>query len=81
MFAGRELIGECTPNQIDSPDDLAKSLKNMDGWELRPRALTLTIWARLLIADLFVHGIGGAKYDRISDTMRRVCAHNATLLL
>ncbi len=36
-------------------------------WRLRPRALTLTIWARLLLADLFIHGIGGAKYDRISD--------------
>lgn len=38
-----------------------------NGWRLRPRALTLTIWARLFLADLFIHGIGGAKYDRISD--------------
>jgi len=40
-------------------------------WMLRPRALTLTIWARLLLADLFIHGIGGAKYDRISDSVIR----------
>lgn len=38
-----------------------------EGWRLRPRVLTLTLWARLLLADLFVHGIGGAKYDRITD--------------
>ena len=38
-------------------------------WRLRPRALTLTIWARLFLADLFIHGIGGAKYDRISDAI------------
>ena len=36
-------------------------------WRLRPRALSLTLWARLLLGDLFVHGIGGAKYDRIAD--------------
>jgi hypothetical protein len=41
----------------------------LNGWQLRPRALALTIWARLLLADLFIHGIGGAKYDRISDAI------------
>ena len=41
----------------------------LHGWCFRPRALALTIWARLLLADLFVHGIGGAKYDRISDAI------------
>lgn len=39
----------------------------INGWQFRPRALTLTLWARLLLADLFIHGIGGAKYDRITD--------------
>lgn len=36
-------------------------------WELRPRALTLTLFVRLLICDLFVHGLGGARYDRVTD--------------
>lgn len=40
---------------------------DLDGWSLRPRALALTLWARLLLADFFVHGIGGAAYDRITD--------------
>ncbi|GAG44924.1 unnamed protein product [marine sediment metagenome] len=31
--------------------------------------MALTLWARLLLADLFIHGIGGAKYDRISDAI------------
>jgi len=39
------------------------------GWMLRPRALTLTLWARLFLADIFIHGIGGAKYDRITDLL------------
>jgi hypothetical protein len=34
---------------------------------LSPRALTLTIFMRLFIADQFVHGIGGAQYDQVSD--------------
>ena len=40
-------------------------------YQLRPRALTFTIWARLFLSDLFVHGIGGAKYDRIADLIIR----------
>ncbi len=38
---------------------------------LRPRALTLTLFARTFQADLFIHGIGGALYDRITDEIWR----------
>jgi hypothetical protein len=34
---------------------------------LAPKALTLTMFNRLLVADLFVHGVGGAKYERVTD--------------
>jgi hypothetical protein len=37
------------------------------GIRFRTRALTTTIFARLCLADLFVHGIGGAKYDQMTD--------------
>ncbi|MDR3633299.1 MAG: hypothetical protein P4L84_05635 [Isosphaeraceae bacterium] len=37
------------------------------GIRLRTRALTTTMFARLLLSDLFVHGIGGAKYDELGD--------------
>lgn len=33
----------------------------------RSRALTTTLFARLFLADTFVHGIGGAKYDEMTD--------------
>jgi hypothetical protein len=36
---------------------------------LRPRALVTTFIARLLVADVFVHGIGGAAYDRLTDDL------------
>ncbi len=34
---------------------------------LRPRALTLTLFVRSFISDLFIHGIGGAMYDEMTD--------------
>ena len=39
------------------------------GVRLRTRALTTTLFARLFLADLFVHGIGGAKYDELTDRL------------
>lgn len=41
------------------------------GWKVRSRALTTTMVARLLLADLFIHGIGGAKYDELTDAIMR----------
>ena len=38
---------------------------------LSPRALTLTTFIRLFIADNFVHGIGGGRYDQVSDQIIR----------
>lgn len=40
-------------------------------WKLRPRALVTTLYARLLLADWFVHGIGGARYDEVTDEILR----------
>jgi len=41
------------------------------GASVRPRALLTTLWARLALGDLFIHGIGGAKYDRATDRLIR----------
>jgi hypothetical protein len=41
------------------------------GISLYTRALTTTMFIRLCIADLFVHGIGGAKYDEVTDNIIR----------
>lgn len=50
-------------------NELVSPLGDVGRWRLRPRALVLTLWARLFLADLFIHGIGGAKYDRICDRL------------
>jgi len=36
-----------------------------------PRALTLTMFVRLMLADQFVHGIGGGRYDQVTDDVIR----------
>jgi hypothetical protein len=41
------------------------------GIKIRPRALITTIYARLVLSDLFIHGIGGAKYDELTDSVIR----------
>ncbi len=38
---------------------------------LAPKALALTLYARVFVADLFVHGTGGARYDRVTDGVMR----------
>jgi hypothetical protein len=39
------------------------------GVKIRSRALITTLWARLVLGDLFLHGIGGAKYDQVTDLL------------
>lgn len=52
------------------------------GFRLRPRALTTTLFARVCLADLFVHGIGGAKYDWMTDRLcERLFGMNAPQFL
>jgi hypothetical protein len=41
------------------------------GFKARSRALTTTLYARLFLADLFIHGIGGGKYDELTDELMR----------
>ena len=55
---------------IDSTEvlDQLKSL-SAEGIAIRPRALMTTMYSRMVLSDLFVHGIGGAKYDQLTDAI------------
>ncbi|MBF0170468.1 MAG: hypothetical protein HQK87_05175, partial [Nitrospinae bacterium] len=37
------------------------------GLAIRPKAIPLSIYLRLFVSDFFIHGVGGAKYDTITD--------------
>ncbi len=54
---------------IRFPKLAAEKLSSMitPEFKLRPRALLTTMYARLVLSDLFMHGIGGAKYDQLGD--------------
>ena len=56
--AGERTIGRQMPATLKSA-----------GWKVRPRALALTLFVRLCLADGFIHGIGGGKYDEVTDTI------------
>jgi hypothetical protein len=68
LSAGETPIGRLL-QQSASAEELGLELE--PGWKLRPRALLTTLFARLCLADLFIHGIGGAKYDEITDQIIR----------
>jgi len=51
-------------------DDAARQLAEfcrINNVRIAPRALTLTCFMRLCVCDLFVHGIGGGRYDQVLD--------------
>jgi len=48
-----------------------KTLLKERGLKIRPKALLLTLYNRLFISDLFIHGLGGAKYDLVTDEIIR----------
>jgi hypothetical protein len=68
--AGRDDIFTFDPARDgwDAAGELSGWLKRND-LRLAPRALTLTMLLRLVVADQFVHGIGGARYDQVTDAL------------
>lgn len=55
--------GPMGPLPADPADPAFSALR------LRPRALTLTAFLRVLLCDLFLHGVSGARYDRVTDAV------------
>lgn len=53
----------------DSDEKILTTFSELEeaGTFLRPRALLTTMALRLLVADWFIHGIGGGKYDQLND--------------
>jgi hypothetical protein len=46
--------------------ELRSALQRL-GYRLRPKAVSLTLFVRLFLADWFVHGVGGASYEPVTD--------------
>ncbi|MFO0970309.1 MAG: hypothetical protein U0793_32570 [Gemmataceae bacterium] len=61
--------------KADTPADVRRSWLELEprGFKVRPRALSLTLFTRLCLADVFFHGLGGGKYDEVTDGIYRRC--------
>jgi hypothetical protein len=64
------------PLAWSADEDMARCVAQLDEWHargvrLRPRAVVTTMFARLVLSDIFIHGIGGAKYDQLTDAIVR----------
>ena len=67
--AGQELRLPLTADG-DATDAVGRLMAwSRQGVRIRSRALITTLWARLALCDLFLHGIGGAKYDQVTDRL------------
>jgi len=78
-----------TAEDVADPAAALRRLRD-DGFKVRPRALAMTMFFRLFCCDLFIHGMGGARYEPVNDAIIREffaadppawAAASATLLL
>ena len=62
---------DARPPQVDQR--LVEQIQQLErrGIQLRPRALATTLFLRWIPGDLFVHGIGGAHYDGVTEEWAR----------
>ena len=60
-------LGRVDPAALENGGQAADAVRRAGKGLIRPRALALTLFGRLIYGDLFIHGIGGAKYDRVTD--------------
>ncbi len=50
------------------PAEIASRLE-AEGLRIVPKAATLTMFQRLFVADLFIHGVGGSRYEAVTDAV------------
>jgi hypothetical protein len=86
-FSAKEFVFDTSADGYEAGERLGAFLRGRN-LRIAPRALTLTMFFRLLLADQFVHGIGGGRYDQVTDRMiesfwgieaPRFCVTTATL--
>ena len=64
-----KVVGEFSPVQLADAADGIDTFRRLAsaGIRVRSKALVTTMYIRLFLCDLFVHGIGGGNYDLITD--------------
>ncbi len=69
LYANNEPVGRVVAAELATAEATAVRLAALRqvGWKVRPRALTMTLFVRLAVGDAFIHGLGGALYEKITD--------------
>ena len=74
-LSGNELIlsdGDDLHVSINSEDPVEQLYQQLQSkLAIRTRSLTTTMYSRLILSQMFIHGIGGAKYDQLTDEIAR----------
>ena len=78
----RESLAVLPWTEKDSPQP-ARAIEAINAWrslerngiKIRSRALMTTLYARLFLGEIFIHGIGGGKYDELTDQIIRDFYH------
>lgn len=72
-LSDRQRFRVCLPRGGNDLSAAVDALEEAERREvrIRPRALVTTLTLRMLLSDLFIHGIGGAKYDQLTDEIAR----------
>ncbi len=67
----RDWSCEWSLQTVQSPDALRTSMQSLSasGFRIRTRAVSTTMLSRMFLSDTFIHGIGGAIYDEITDAL------------
>ena len=68
---GARLVGDGGETIVELPADgeAAVAALTASGELLAPKALTLTLFTRVFVGDLMIHGVGGGRYDRVTDAV------------
>jgi hypothetical protein len=62
LWADSTKIGPIEPGQ-----ELDSIRNTLGRWKVRPKALMTTLYLRGVVGDWFLHGVGGGKYDEVTD--------------
>ena len=66
-----ELLADDFSMSLPADIDAATAALRDSPQIIAPKAVTLTMFQRLFVADLFIHGVGGARYDAVTDEVIR----------
>jgi hypothetical protein len=67
LQAGADALTISTTGGLEAASQRLGEFLVQHNLRLAPRALTLTMFLRLMVVDQFVHGIGGGRYEQVNN--------------